>query len=182
MNGQSIQKETSKFLETFLYLGTLGQKAYGADQVTPYLHLLAHHASKKNEDFMCLGWFSSEGIEKKNGILKNLHHAKSNKWNWAADALKLAKRLEVAGHVRTSRPYRKLDRLYWDEGLIQESRANRARSAPENEREDTPATSVEDMDAAELRTELKAIGISTTVKAVGKLREMLRRERIKRLN
>ncbi|KAH9367163.1 hypothetical protein HPB48_014761 [Haemaphysalis longicornis] len=45
-----------------------------------------------------------------------------------------------------------------------------------------PMTSVEEMDAAELRTELKAIGISTAVKAVGKLREMLRREREKRLN
>ncbi|KAH9371063.1 hypothetical protein HPB48_014739 [Haemaphysalis longicornis] len=162
--------------------GSLGTRVTGPDRVTPYLHILVHHASKKHQDFMCLGWFSSEGVEKKNDILKNLHHAKSNKWNAAAEALKLAKRLEVAGHVRTSRPYRKHDRMYWDAGLIQESRAIRARSAPGNEREDTPVTSVEEMDAAELRTELKAIGISTAVKAVGKLREILRREREKRLN
>lgn len=35
----------------------------------------------------------------------------------AADALKLAKWLEVAGHIRTSHAYKTLNHLYWDEGL-----------------------------------------------------------------
>lgn len=148
--------------------------------MTPYMHILVCHASNKHKEFKCLGWFSSEGIEKKNDILKHLHHARSNKWNAAADALKLAKRLENSAHVTTSRAYKKHDRSYWVEGMIEESRTNRARSAPEMEREDTPPACIEDMDAVELRTELKAAGISTKVKSVPKLREMLRKEREKR--
>ncbi|KAL1482737.1 hypothetical protein MTO96_033587 [Rhipicephalus appendiculatus] len=177
--GESNEKKVSQFLETFLELGSLGNKGYGADRVTPYIHILAHHAPRKHEEFQCLSWYSSEGIEKKNDILKHLHHAKSNKWNAAADAMKLAKRLEVAAHVRTSRVYRKLDLEYWNEGLIQESRMKRPRCAQEMERRDGSATDIEDMDVAELRTELLATGISTKVKSVSKLRQMLHKEREK---
>lgn len=65
VTGASIEQETTEFHETFLKLGELGQKGYGAERVTPYMHILACHASKKHENFKCLGWFSSEGVEKK---------------------------------------------------------------------------------------------------------------------
>ncbi|KAH9373357.1 hypothetical protein HPB48_018410 [Haemaphysalis longicornis] len=48
---------------------------------------------------------------KKNDILKHLHHSRSIKWNSAADALKLAKRLEANEHGR-----RDVD--YWSRGML----------------------------------------------------------------
>lgn len=78
VEGRSIERETSEFFHTFLELGAQGCKGYGGDIVTPYIHILAHHASAKHERFKCLGWFSSQGIEEKNDVLKHLHHGKSN--------------------------------------------------------------------------------------------------------
>lgn len=117
---------------------------------------------------------------RKKNILKNLHHSRFNKWDTAADALKLAKRLEINGHVRTSRTYRKLDLSHWHESVIEGSRRKRARSALDMEREDALPLCVEDMEAAELRTELKSMRISATVKSIPKLRQMMRREGEKR--
>ncbi|KAL3181293.1 hypothetical protein MRX96_008789 [Rhipicephalus microplus] len=85
----------------------------------------------------------------------------------AQDALKLAKRLEVAEYVRISRAYRKRDAKYWSEGLIQEIRAKRRRCADEDSETEVPL-SVENMDGAELRTELRALGVNTTTKSVVK--------------
>lgn len=126
VTGSSVQKEALEFLELFVQLGRDGSKGYGKERVTPYIHILAHHASQKHESFGCLGWFCSQGIEKKNDVLKHIHHSKTNKWNSTADALIIAKRLETPEHVREARLYRKLDTEYWAEGLIEESRAKRS--------------------------------------------------------
>lgn len=74
--------------------------------------------------------------------------------------MKLAKKLEVAYYVRISRAYQKLDAKYWSEGLIQEIRAKRCRCADEDSETEVPL-SVENMDGTELRTELRALGVST---------------------
>lgn len=126
-----------------------------------------------------LGVVFESGNRKKNDVLKHLHHSKTNKWNSAQDALKLAKRLEAADYVRISRAYRKLDAKYWSEGLIQEMRAKRRRCADEDSETEAPL-SVEHMDGAELRTELRALGVCTTIKSVVKLREKLINEKHKR--
>lgn len=60
----SIQNKVCEFFDTFLELGK-ECKGYGRERVTPYMHILVHHASSKHETFKCLGWFSSQGIEKK---------------------------------------------------------------------------------------------------------------------
>ncbi|KAH6933577.1 hypothetical protein HPB50_016532 [Hyalomma asiaticum] len=171
VDGRSIQNKASEFFETFLELGK-ECKGYGPERVTPYMHILAHHASSKHETLKCLGWFSSQGIEKKNDVLKHLHHSKTNKWNAAQDALKLAKRLEAADYVRISRAYRKLDAKYWSEGLIQEMRTKRRRCANEDSETEVPL-SIENMDGAELRTELRVLGVCISTKSVVQLREKL---------
>ncbi|KAH6925979.1 hypothetical protein HPB50_012914 [Hyalomma asiaticum] len=93
-----------------------------------------------------------------------------NKWNAAQDALKLDKRLEAADYLRISRAYRKLDAMYWSEGPIQEMRTGRRRCADEDS-EIEVHLSVENMDRAELRTELRALGVCTTTKSVVELHE-----------
>ncbi|KAL3226066.1 hypothetical protein MRX96_004510 [Rhipicephalus microplus] len=173
VDGLSIQNKASQFFETFLESGK-DCKGYGPERVAPYMHILVHHAANRHETFKCLGWFSSQGIEKKNDALKHLHHSKTNKWNAAQDALKLAKWLEVVEYVRISRAYRKLDAKYWSEGLIQEIRAKRRRCADEDSETEVPL-SVENMDGPELRTELRALGVNTTTKSVVQLREKLKK-------
>lgn len=169
--GESIQENAHAFLETFISLGSSARKGYGKDRVTPYIHILARHASKKHESVGCLGWYSSQGIEKKNDILKNFHHKKSNNWNAVADALKLSKRSERLKKANSARPYCKRDLEYW-KGEIRESRKKRQRAAEEPSsvplEKDTS-----DMTAGELRTELRAIGIATTIKCRKKLCVML---------
>lgn len=55
---------------------------------------LSHHAPQRHVKHKCLGWFSSQAVEKKNDVIKKIHYQKSNKWDAARDALKLAKRGE----------------------------------------------------------------------------------------
>lgn len=77
--GMCVMQNTRAFLSTFAQLGNTKRKGYGKDGVAPYIHIYAHHAPVKNTQFKCLGWFSSQGLEKKNDKLKTLHHARSNK-------------------------------------------------------------------------------------------------------
>ncbi|KAH7939302.1 hypothetical protein HPB52_010403 [Rhipicephalus sanguineus] len=86
------------------------------------MHILCHHAAQKHVEADGLGKFSSQGLEKKNDILKHLYHARSNKWDSAADAVRLCKRLEDSSCERSKRPYNKADIEYWHEGGIIESR------------------------------------------------------------
>ncbi|KAL1444745.1 hypothetical protein MTO96_029626 [Rhipicephalus appendiculatus] len=109
-----------------------------------------------------LGKFSSQGLEKKNDILKRFYHARSNKWDSAADSVRLCKRLEDSNRERTKRPYNKADGKYWYEGGIVESRKRRQRIsvAPSKRPPDVPY--FENMTPGELRTELEALGVYTT--------------------
>ncbi|KAH9375055.1 hypothetical protein HPB48_009876 [Haemaphysalis longicornis] len=125
LDGNSVQTQTSPCRDTFVKSGSYGCKGYEPERVTTYIHILAHHASIKHEQFNSLGRFSSEGIErKKNDVLKHWHHSRSNKCNSAANALKLAKRLETNEHGRTSCAYIKRDVDYCSKGEVQENQFN----------------------------------------------------------
>ncbi|EEC08264.1 conserved hypothetical protein, partial [Ixodes scapularis] len=132
VSGSNVEEKTRAFFRTFIELGRTKRKGYGKDRVTPYIHIFAHHAPVKHVEFGCLGWFSSQGLEKKNDVLKTMHHARSNKWNAAADALKLAKRSEAPSNSAHARAYVKSDVDYWQGGGIEESRRKRQRSAEES--------------------------------------------------
>ncbi|KAL3221496.1 hypothetical protein MRX96_050255 [Rhipicephalus microplus] len=94
----------------------------------------------------------SSGLVKVNvdlDIFRWIFHGKGKRLEKAQDALKLAKRLEVAEYVRISRAYRKLDAKYWSEGLTQEIRPKRRLCADEDSETEVPL-SAENMDGAEL--------------------------------
>lgn len=69
--GERVDQKTQQFLKTFLDLGHTSRKGYGKSRITPYIHILTHHASIKHEQFRCLGWYSSQGLEKKKRRFKN---------------------------------------------------------------------------------------------------------------
>ncbi|KAH9372370.1 hypothetical protein HPB48_003322 [Haemaphysalis longicornis] len=54
-----------EFLQRFIDLGKGPRRDYGKRRVTPYIHILCHHAAQKHEEFKSLGWFSSQSLEKK---------------------------------------------------------------------------------------------------------------------
>ncbi|KAL3227681.1 hypothetical protein MRX96_003649 [Rhipicephalus microplus] len=64
VDGLSVLNKAYKFFETFVELGK-ECKGYGPERVTPYVYILVHHATSKHETCKCLGWFSSQGMEKK---------------------------------------------------------------------------------------------------------------------
>ncbi|CAN7946703.1 unnamed protein product, partial [Ixodes pacificus] len=135
VTGGNVEEKARTFFRTFIELGNSARKGYGKSRtkvvLQPYIHIVAHHAPSKHVQFKCLGWFSSQGLEKKNDVLKTLHHTKSNKWNPVADALKLAKRSEVVSECTGPRNYRKSDDDYWNGGRIKECRNERQRTAVE---------------------------------------------------
>lgn len=171
--GKDMQGSATKFMTLFTALGESKRKGYDATQITPYIHILAHHAPQKHSEFKCLGWFSSQGLEKKNDVMKRIHHEKTNKWDSARDALKIAKRHEIISDERVTRTYRKSDDEYWQGGGIQESRKKRSRPSTTKVNRDKELNP-EEMTAGQLRTELRAFGIRTSTKSSTRLKKMLK--------
>lgn len=106
--GKEVQREANLMLDTFVRLGSR-RKGYGKERLTPYIHILCHHAPQKHKEQMCLGKFCSQALEKKNDILKHFYHLRSNKWDSATDPLNLSKLLEADTEVRQRRAYKKTD-------------------------------------------------------------------------
>lgn len=148
LDRNNLQTQTSPFLDTLVKLASCGCKGFGPGRVTTHNHILAYYASIKHEQFNCLGRFSSEGIEKKNDILKHWRHSRSNKWNSIAGTLKLAKRLAAHEHGRTSCAYIKHDVDYCSKGEVQENQSKRPRCTEESSRQPQPPPNAEEKNCA----------------------------------
>ena len=101
---------------------------------------------------------------------------KSNKWNAAADVLKVSKRLEnLSKCERRARAYLKKNTSYWDD----EIKAKRARqrltvvSSCTNNASETNSVDIDRMTALEIKQHLNGLGITTRLRNINKLRELL---------
>ncbi|KAH6920183.1 hypothetical protein HPB50_028828 [Hyalomma asiaticum] len=110
---------------------------------------------------------------KKKDVLKKIHHSTTNEWNAAADALRLAKRLDSHSGSNRVRAYFKEDAEYWFGGGIEASRGKRARSAPDGPStcRATPAD-CDVISTGEPQTELAVLGVHTGAENVDTLKRM----------
>ena len=102
-----------------------------------------------------------------------MHLRRSNKWDAPADVLRVGKRVEHLSHCeRQTRPYNKRNGEYW-ETAIKDSRSKRLRVSGPSE-ESVEADDTELLTAKEIKQKLKDLGISTKLRNLKKLRELLR--------
>ncbi|KAH7939112.1 hypothetical protein HPB52_006146 [Rhipicephalus sanguineus] len=170
---RDLEKDGQAFLQTFVRLGNSKRKGYGGERLTPYIHILCHHAALKHKQSKGLSKFASQGLEKKNDVLKHFYHQRSNKWDAATDALRLSKRLEDDSDETPRRPYHKTDEEYWREGGIEESRKRRERISVIPSAQEPSNVDPQVMTPGELRTELAARGVSTSSQDAKRLRQLL---------
>ena len=100
---------------------------------------------------------------------------RSNKWDAPKDDLLVEKRLEhLAEYERIPRKYNKRNEAYWNEN-IRSSRAKRIRICTECPEEilQLGENTVENMTAEEIKVMLKGKGISTRLRSLKKLQELL---------
>lgn len=115
------------------------------------------------------------GVEKLNDDCRNIHLKRSNKWDAPKDVLLVEKRLEnLAELERTPRRYNKRNEAYWNENITS-SRAKRVRICTECPEEilQLGEITVENMTAEEIKVLLKEKGISTRLRSLKKLQELL---------
>lgn len=120
------------------------------------------------------------GIEKNNDECRRIHLSKSNKWDAAADVLRVMKRMEMLSeHERAPRAYKKQKLDYWN-GELKKKRGKQKSLWMQNGHDDANEddlsnhNEVDTMSAAELRRELKRSGIQTRVRKLDRLQEMYR--------
>lgn len=114
------------------------------------------------------------GVEKLDDDCRNIHLKRSNKWDAPKDVLLVEKRLEnLAESERTPRRY-KQNEAYWNENITS-SRAKRVRICTECPEEilQLGEITVENMTAEEIKVLLKEKGISTRLRSLKKLQELL---------
>lgn len=102
---KDLEADAKRFLDSFIRLGSTKRKGYGRERVTPNIHILCNHAVQKHKQLRGHATFCSQALEKKHDILKRLYHTRCNKWDSAADALKLCERLEEDWEARRKRKY-----------------------------------------------------------------------------
>ncbi|KAL1482603.1 hypothetical protein MTO96_014121 [Rhipicephalus appendiculatus] len=159
---KDLEAEAKRFLDTFIHTALTKGKCYGRERVTPYIHILCHHAVQKHKQLRGLAKFSTQALEKKNDILKRLYHMITKKWDSAADALRLCKRREEDCEACRKRKYTKTDHDYWTEGGIIESRKRRERTSVAPIAVSVRCLDMQKMTPGELRTELASVGIRAT--------------------
>jgi hypothetical protein len=115
------------------------------------------------------------GVEKLNDDCRRVHLMRSNKWDAPKDVLLVEKRLEhLAEYERIPRKYNKRNEAYWNKN-IRSSRAKRIRICTECPEEilQLGENTVENMTAEEIKVMLKRKGISTRLRSLKKLQELL---------
>jgi len=119
--------------------------------------------------------FFITGVEKLNDDCRRIHLERSNKWDAPKDILLVGKRLErLSAYERTPRQYRKRETDYWQND-IRETRAKRTRICIQLPDDSFVADNliVEDMISEEIKTKLKETGITTRLRSLKKLQELL---------
>lgn len=105
---------------------------------------------------------------------------KSNKWDATGDVLLVIKRVEATSeHQRITRSYIKKKAQYWDHEILEKKakhKETRMGNSPQRETSideiHTDQINTEQMSPAELREELKSLGIVTRVRKLSRLQEM----------
>ena len=118
-------------------------------------------------------YYFIQGVEKLNDDCRRVHLRRSNKWDAPVDVLRVGKRVEHLSHCeRQTRPYQKRNNDYW-ETMIKDSRSKRLRVSGPIE-EQVEANDIESLTAVEIKQKLKDLGITTKLRNLKKLRELLR--------
>lgn len=140
------------------------------------MHVMAYHVPRAMRLIIYLKNYILSGIEKNNEDCRRIHLNKSNKWDAPADVLLVSKRIErLNRHQRTPRSYNKRNSEYWDCELNQRRTKKKCIQTIENH-EDTGTSSeqvnVETYSPAELREELRKLGIKTKVRNLTLLQDV----------
>ena len=119
--------------------------------------------------------FFLTGVEKLNDDCRRIHLQRSNKWDAPKDILLVGKQMEhLSEYERASREYKKQEAEYWNT-KIHESRAKQPKIC--TKRQDGDAISgdlmIDDMTAEEIKSILKEKGITTRLRSLKKLQELL---------
>ena len=113
--------------------------------------------------------------------MRRFHLTKSNKWDAPKDILLVSKRQQVtASQERKHREYNKTNEEYWS-NVIHETRSKRrkllaSQNNSNEDKENTPhGSDVERLTVTEIKAKLKELGVSTLVRKLEKLQQILRR-------
>ena len=115
------------------------------------------------------------GVEKLNDDCRRIHLQRSNKWDAPKDILLVGKRMEhLSEYERASREYKKQEAEYWNT-KINESRAKRPKICTEQPDGDAISGDlmIHDMTAEEIKSKLKEKGITTRLRSLKRLQELL---------
>ena len=115
------------------------------------------------------------GVEKLNDDCRRIHLQRSNKWDAPKDILLVGKRMEhLSEYERASRKYRKQEPEYWNM-KIHESRAKRPKICTEPPDDDVISGDlvIDEMTAEDVKAHLKNKGITTRLRSLKKLKELL---------
>ena len=133
-----------------------------------------------------LAYFSGQGVEKTNDIIKRIHHSKSSKIDPTADALLVRKRLEKGFEENLSREkskYEKSDDVFWGttKSEIRKSKVKRILSEQEDAHSayntaTKTCENIEDLSIPEIKQKLLDLGVKTRKRTKASLIDELKHQ------
>ncbi|KAK2550530.1 hypothetical protein P5673_028729 [Acropora cervicornis] len=177
----SSEEQASQFFEKardwiILFTSLAGKSpGYEKKRVTPYMHAMVYHIPRFMTKYDGIKKFTGQGVEKLNDDCRRIHLQRSNKWDAPKDILLVGKRMEhLSEYERASRKYRKQEPEYWNM-KIHESRAKRPKICTEPPDDDVISGDlvIDEMTAEDVKARLKNKGITTRLRSLKKLKELL---------
>lgn len=167
--------QATEWVKLFLSLGGI-EEGYGKANITPYMHILCYHIPHFLRQEICIKRFTGQGIEKINDIVRSIYHKKCNKHDACKEALQALKRVDrLQGYAREPTKYDKVNSEYWGGGITEQRKKKiRLSVEPREEIVARDEINVDELGVGEIKAKLKDMGITTRVRNLDKLREMLR--------
>ncbi|XP_028417002.1 uncharacterized protein LOC114541217 [Dendronephthya gigantea] len=171
----SYFEKAKAWILLFTSLGGICE-GYGKANVTPYMHSMVYHVPRFMKTHTGVKRFTGQGTEENNDDCRRIHLRKSNKWDAAGDVLYVMKRVEaISEHERTPRAYTKRSAQYWENDLLE--RREKHKRLGKTQRIGNPSQAavqhnIEQLSPAELRKQLKTLGVSTRARNLKRLQQM----------
>ena len=159
-----------------LFCSLRGKRSgYERPRVTPYMHIIPYHIPFFIQNHGSFKNFSGQGVEKNNDDAKRIMFHKSNKWDAARDIISTESRQwDLRHHEREKGQYTKRKLEYWESGISQRRKEQRAASTSTSLPQDTDeiCDEIQDykkMTIVQLREIIKGKGLK--VKNLSKLKK-----------
>lgn len=156
---------------------SLGGEVCGFEKlsITPYLHILMYHVPKLLKFENSLKSFTGQGVEKNNDIVRAIYHNKSNRHDACKEAIQALKRIDhLQEYERDPREYKKQNNNYWNVEIYEQRRKKPRLCVDVRDDPEVSDLDVDNMSIKEIKEKLKQFNITTKLRKIEKLRDILK--------